>query len=107
MRTPRTLVTLGLSFAALAFSPACAAEPQQAETVDITVDLDAPAEEIYQSIRNQAWTACKGDLGSHHIAARMNARRSCQQAMIADVVEALEAPEVTRLAANNQVCIKS
>ena len=107
MRTPRTLAAIALGLTALSISPALASEQPVAETVQITINLDASAEEIYQSIRSQAWTACKVEAGSHYIAARMNARRSCQKAMIADVVEALEAPEVLRLAQKSGICLKS
>ena len=107
MRTPRTLAAIALGLTALSFTPAFASEQPVAKTVEITIDLDAPADEIYQSIRSQAWTACKVEPGSHYIAARMNARRSCQKAMIADVVEALEAPEVLRLAQKSGICLKS
>lgn len=107
MRTPRTLAAIALGLTALSFTPALADEQPAAETVDITVDLNASAEEIYQSIRSQAWTACKIEPGSHYIAARMNARRSCQRAMIADIVEALEAPEVLRLAEQKGICVSS
>lgn len=107
MRTPRTLAAIALGLTALSFTPALASEQPVAKTVEITIDLDAPADEIYQSIRSQAWTACKVEPGSHYIAARMNARRSCQKAMIADVVEALEAPEVLRLAQKSGICLKS
>ena len=107
MRTPRTLAAIAFGLTALSFTPALADDQPAPETVDITVDLDAPAEEIYQSIRSQAWTACKIEAGSHYIAARMNARRACQKAMIADVVKALEAPEVIRLAQKSGIRVKS
>jgi UrcA family protein len=107
MRTPRTLAAIALGLSALSFAPALADEQPAAETVDITVDLDAPAEEIYETIRSQAWTACKIEPGSHYIAARMNARRACQRAMIADVVKTLEAPEVIRLAQQSGIRVKS
>lgn len=107
MRTPRTLAAIALGLTALSFTPALADEQAVGETVDITVDLNAPAEEIYQSIRSQAWTACKIAPGGHYIAARMNARRACQKAMIADIVEALEAPEVIRLAQQSGIRIIS
>ncbi len=107
MRTPRTLAAIALGLTALSFAPALADEQPVAETVDITVDINAPAEEIYETIRSQAWTACKIEPGSHYIAARMNARRACQRAMIADVVKTLEAPEVIRLAQQSGIRVKS
>ena len=107
MRTPRTLAAIALGLTALSFTPALASEQPVAETVEITVDLNSPAEEIYQSIRSQAWTACKVEPGSHYIAARVNARRTCQKAMIAEIVETLNAPEVLRLAQNNGIRVKS
>ena len=107
MRTPRTLAAIAFGLTVLSFTPALAETQSAPETVDITIDLDASAEEIYQSIRSQAWTACKMEAGSHFIAARMNARRKCQKAMISDVVEALEAPEVIRLAQKNGIRVKS
>ena len=51
--------------------------------------------------------ACKIEPGSHYVAARINARRACQKAMIADVVDALEAPDVIRLARASGIRIKS
>lgn len=95
MRPPKTLIATFASLAAVAFAPAFASEP---ETVEVQIDLDAPAVEIYQSIRKQAWAACKTDMGSHYIAARTSARRACQKAMIVDVVEALSHPDVIELA---------
>ena len=95
MRTPRTLLAAILCAAAAAVSPALANE---ANTVEIQIDTDAPAEKIYQDIRKQAWEACKPEMGSHFIHARTSARRACQKAMIADVVEALGASEVIVLA---------
>lgn len=107
MRTPRTLAAIALGLTALSFTPALADERPVAETAEITIDMDAPAEEIYQSIRSQAWAACKIEPGSHYVAARINARRACQKAMIADVVDALEAPDVIRLARASGIRIKS
>ncbi|MEM7460066.1 MAG: hypothetical protein AAF331_11420 [Pseudomonadota bacterium] len=100
MRPPKTLIAAFASLSALAFTPAFAAEN---ETVEIQLDLHAPAAEIYQSIRKQAWLACKPDIGSHYISARTTARRACQKAMVADVVEILAAPEVIRLAAKDGI----
>mgnify|MGYP001793706741 FL=1 len=107
MRTPRTLAAIALGLTALSFTPALAAAQPIAETVDITVALNATAEESYQSIRSQAWTACKVEAGSHYVAARINARRACQKAMIADVVDALNAPDVIRLARGSGIRVKS
>ena len=107
MRTPRTLAALALGLTALSFTSALADEKPVAETVEITVDMDAPAEEIYQSIRSQAWTACKIEPGRHYVAARINARRACQKAMIADVVDALDSPDVIRLARGSGIHAKS
>ena len=107
MRPPRTLAAIALGLTALSSTPALADAQPIAETVDITVDLNAPAEEIYQSIRSQAWTACKVEAGSHYVAARINARRACQKAMIADVVDALNAPDVIRLARGSGIRVKS
>ncbi|MEM9179413.1 MAG: hypothetical protein AAGA89_06860 [Pseudomonadota bacterium] len=104
MRPPKTLIAAFASLAAVAFAPAFASEP---ETVEVQIDLDAPAAEIYQSIRKQAWAACKTDMGSHFIAARTSARRACQHAMVADVVKSLAAPDVIELAAKDGVRIKS
>ncbi|MFN3212861.1 MAG: UrcA family protein [Henriciella sp.] len=107
MRTPRILAALALGLTGLAATPALADEKSVPETVKITVDLDASADEIYASIRSQVWEACKPERSSHHMAARMKARRKCQKAMISDVVEALEAPEVTRLAEADRMCLPS
>ena len=104
MRPPKTLITAFASLAVIAFAPAFAAET---ETVEIQIDLDAPAVEIYESIRKQAWAACKTDTGSHFIAARTSARRACQTAMVADVVESLAAPDVIEIAAQDGGWIKS
>ena len=107
MQTPRTLAALAFGLTAFATAPAFAETQPDAKTVDITVDLNAPAEEIYDSIRSQAWDACKPELGGHYVAARVSARRTCQKAMIADVIEALETPELTRLAEDAKVCVNS
>ncbi|NQY15523.1 MAG: hypothetical protein HRT81_16960 [Henriciella sp.] len=104
MRPPKTLFAAIASFAALAFTPAFATEGEQ---VEIQINLDAPATEIYESIREQAWAACKTDYGSHHVSARMTARRACQQQMIADVVNELSAPDVIELAEKDGVFITS
>ncbi|MEO1552406.1 MAG: hypothetical protein AAFR82_00620 [Pseudomonadota bacterium] len=104
MRPPRTFIAAFASLAALSLSPAFAV---QNETVAIEIDLDAPAAEIYQSIRDQAWIACKPETGSHYIAARTTARRACQAAMVADVVEQLATQEVIELAAKDGIRLKS
>lgn len=104
MRPPKFISAAFMSLATVAFSPAFANEAAQ---VEVQIDLDAPAAEIYQSIRKQAWTACKADFGSHHVSARISARRACQQQMIADVVNALSAPEVTKLAQKDGVFVAS
>lgn len=107
MRTPRTLAAITLSLTALSFTPALADEQPVAETVDITVDLDAPASEIYRSIREQAWSACKPEIGSHYLSARTTARRECQKDLIADVVNQLPAPSVVRLATRDGIRTES
>ena len=104
MRPPKFLSAALVSLATIAFTPAFASEGDQ---VEIQLDLDAPATEIYQSIREQAWAACKTDMGSHYVSARISARRACQQQMIADVVNALSAPEVIELAEKDGVFIAS
>ena len=104
MRPPRTLIAAFASLTALAFTPAMAGET---DTVEIQIDLDAPAAEIYQSIRQQAWTACKPDSGSHYLAARTSARRACQKAMVAEIVERLAAPEVIQLATKDGIRVSS
>lgn len=100
MRPPKTLFAAIASFAALAFTPALANEGEQ---VEIQIDLDAPAAEIYKSIREQAWAACKTNYGIHHVPARISARRACQQQVVADVVEILSAPDVIELAVEDGV----
>ncbi|MEL7107625.1 MAG: hypothetical protein AAGJ68_04205 [Pseudomonadota bacterium] len=95
MRTPKTLFAALICTAAVAVSPAFASE---APIVEIQVDLDASVEEIYDSIREQTWTACKPEKVTNYYASRMSVRRACQKAMIADVVEALSYPEVMALA---------
>ena len=107
MRTPRTLAALALGLTALSFTSALADENPVAETVEITVDMDAHAEEINQRIRSQSRTASKKATGSHNVAARINARRACQKAMIADVVDALDSPDVIRLARGSGIHAKS
>lgn len=104
MRTPRTLFVVIASVFATAFSPALASET---ETVTIQVDLDAPASEIYRSIREQAWTACKPEMGSHYVSARTTARRECQKDLIADVVNQLPASGLVRLATRDGIRTKS
>lgn len=104
MRTPRTLFIAIASVFATAFVPASANE---AETVKIQIDLDAPASEIYRSIREQAWTACKPEAGSHYVAARTTARRECQKDLIADVVNQLPQSDVVRLAERDGVRTES
>ena len=107
MRPLRTLAALVFGLTAFAIAPAQADPKPDAETVSITLDLNASAAEIYESIRQQAWAACKPDQGSHHIAARMNARRSCQTAKKADVVETHGSDDVIRLAQDRGIRIKS
>lgn len=104
MRPPRTLFAAFASVAFMTFSPALANE---AETVEIQIDLDAPAIEIYQSIRKQAWAACKPETGSHYVGARTSARRACQKAMIADVVDKLATPGVIELAVKDGIRLDS
>lgn len=103
MRPPKTLIALSLAVAALISAPAFAETENAAANVEITVDMDAPSEDIYESIRSQTWIACKPELGSHHVAARMNARRACQKAMIADVVDMLSAPDLIQLATKDGI----
>ena len=98
MRPPRTLIAAFIGLSAFTLMPAFAADPAPGDSVEITVDLDASAEEIYRSIRDQAWAACKPDRGNHSVAARINTRRKCQQAMVADVAEKLSEPDVIELA---------
>lgn len=95
MRPPRTLFVAIASVVGMAFSPALA---NPSETVEIKVDLEAPAYEIYRSIREQAWTACKPDTANLYVAARNTARRNCQKELIADVIKQLPSPTVLRLA---------
>ena len=104
MRPPKFLSAALVSIAALAFTPALANDGEQ---VEIQLDLEAPATEIYQSIREQAWAACKTDFGSHHVSARISARRACQQQLIADVVTTLSAPDVIELAEKDGVFVAS
>jgi len=104
MRTPRTLFVVIASVFATAFTPAFANE---AETVKIQIDLDASASEIYRSIREQAWTACKPETGSHYVSARTTARRECQKDLIADVVNQLPKSDVVRLAERDGIRIES
>lgn len=104
MRTPRTLIAAIVSICALAFTPAFADE---AKTVEIQVNLDASASDMYRSIREQAWTACKPDTGSHFVAARTTARRACQKALIADVVAQLPNPELVQLAQQDGIRAES
>lgn len=98
MRAPRTFIALFAGLTALTFSPALADEAASAETVEVVVDLDASAQDIYLSIREQAWTACKADSTSSFMAARNTARRACQKALISDVVSSLAEAEVIQLA---------
>lgn len=107
MRPPKSLIALSLAVAALISVPAFAETENAPANVEITVDLNAPTEDMYQSIRSQSWTACKPELGSHHVAARMNARRACQKAMIADVVDMLSAPELIQLATKDGIRVNS
>jgi len=104
MRPPKTLFVIVASVFAMAFTPALA---DQGETVEIQVDLDAPASEIYRSIREQAWTACKPEAGSHYVAARTTARRECQRDLIADVVNQLSPSDVVRLAQRDGIRTES
>ena len=104
MRTPRTLFIAIASVFATAFVPASANE---AETVKIQIDLDAPAAEIYRSIRQQAWTACKPEMGSHYVAARTTARRQCQEDLIAQVVTQLPSSDIIRLAKRDGIRTES
>lgn len=104
MRPPRTLFVAITSVFAMAFSPALA---NPSDTVEIQVDLDAPASEIYRSIREQAWTACKSETSSVYVAARNTARRDCQKDLIADVVKQLPSPTIVRLADQHGTRTKS
>ena len=104
MRPPRTLFVAITSVFAMAFSPAIA---DQAQTVEIQINLDASATAIYSSIREQAWTACKPEAGSHYVAARTTARRECQKDLVAEVVAQLPVTEVTRLAAQDGIRTES
>ncbi len=100
MRPLKTLLVVLTGFAALTLSPALADQPRQ---VEIQIETQAPATDIYSSIREQAWRACKPEMGSHFISARTSARRACQQKMIADVVNALAKPDVIALAEKDGV----
>ena len=104
MRTPRTLVLAFAAAMTCAFTPALASE---AETVEIQIDLDASATDIYQSIREQAWAACKPEKLSSFVMARMSVRRDCQKAMVADVVQELSNPEVMTLAQKDGIRAES
>lgn len=95
MRPPRTLLTALLGLSIFAFAPAANADEQ----VEFQIDLNAPMNEVYDDIRAQAWAFCAPEQNSHHVSARINARRVCQKALVQDVLSQLPEPEKVRLAA--------
>ena len=88
MPTPRTAALL-IASSAILFTPAAFADAPKTQDVVIEVDLDAAPDVAYESIRQQAWTVCKPELGSTYAAARNRVRRECQKQVIADAMQQL------------------
>ncbi len=107
MRTPRTLLAAFATTIAIAFTPAFADTVSQNDSVDFQLDLQAPADAIYKSIRQQAWEACAPASSSPSVTFRTTLRRKCQKQLVRDVVETLSEPEVIRLAEADGVHTKS
>ena len=95
MRPPRTLLTALLGLSIFALAPIASADEQ----VEFHIDFNAPMNEVYDDIRAQAWAFCAPEQKSHHVSARINARRVCQKALIKDVLAQLPDREKIRLAA--------
>ena len=95
MRPPRTLLTALLGLSIFALAPIASADEQ----VEFHIDFNAPMNEVYDDIRAQAWAFCAPEQKSHHVSARINARRVCQKALVQDVLSQLPEPEKVRLAA--------
>ena len=95
MRPPKTLLTALLGLSIFALAPIASADEQ----VEFHIDFNAPMNEVYDDIRAQAWAFCAPEQKSHHVSARINARRVCQKALVQDVLSQLPEPEKVRLAA--------
>lgn len=88
MPIPR-LAALVIASSAFLFTPAAFADAPKTQDVVIEVDLDAAPEVTYESVRQQAWTVCKPELGSTYISSRTRLRRDCQKQVVADVMKQL------------------
>lgn len=101
MSTPRFFAPLAAG-AALFFAPAALADTTDTQQVTIEIDFDATPQATYESIREQAWRACKPDLGSTYASARNRVRRVCQQQVVADVMKQLAQTSEIQLAATEK-----
>ena len=98
MSSTRFLPALAASIALSGLSLAAAEKAPQAETVAIEIDADASASQMYESIRKQAFQACKSERGAHTVSARANGRSECARDIAAQVIENLELPQLTAYA---------
>ncbi|MEL6568654.1 MAG: hypothetical protein AAFQ22_09570 [Pseudomonadota bacterium] len=86
---------------ALALAFAFIATPAVADTladndIDFEIALTASAAETLANIKAEAWAACAPTPGSASVFDRSHvARRSCQDALVRDVVNKLADPNIT------------
>ncbi|MDJ0919693.1 MAG: hypothetical protein QNI84_01085 [Henriciella sp.] len=104
MRTSQTLIAVTLTAFAMSLAPAVAESPES-ETVTFEIEMEAPASDIYDTIRQQAWTACAPERLSSSVTTRANVQRRCQNRLVRRVVASLGEPAVTEQARLNGVTI--
>ncbi|MCR9080110.1 MAG: hypothetical protein NXH78_13520 [Hyphomonadaceae bacterium] len=102
MPTPRTAALL-IASSAILFAPGAFADAPETHDVVIEVDLDAAPEVRYESVRQQAWMACKPELGSTYISSRTRLRRDCQKQVVAYVMKQLAQMGAVRFAETKAV----
>jgi UrcA family protein len=98
MRTSQIIITSLLAGLTVSMSPALAEQSQQVETIAFELDLSASETELYKDLSEQARRACIAGRNSSSVLARANVTRKCQKRLVANVVEALNNPTITKLA---------
>lgn len=98
MRTSHIITASLLSAFAMTLAPAFADQADTSNTVVFELDLTADETAIYNTIRQQARQACANERKESSVLSRAGSIRKCQKHLIANVVDALDAPGLTVLA---------
>ncbi len=107
MRTSQIFTAALISAFAFSCAPASADIETQTETVAFEINLDDTPEDIYSAIREQAWDACKPELGTLSALTRQSVRRDCQKDLVAEIVGALAEPAIIEMAQADGVRAKT